>query len=57
MSIAEKCIQKISESIATLDAICNDNIVSARDTPETVATESDSRIRSEAVNFKKIVIR
>lgn len=36
----------ISETLALLAAICSESAESARDTPETLATESDSRIKS-----------
>ncbi len=39
-----------------LDAICTENLVYS-DTPETIATETESRLKTEKVNFKRIVIK
>ena len=48
----------MSELLLLLGSLCSESMETARDTPDTIATESDSRMKSaEKVNFKRIVVK
>lgn len=48
----------MSELLLLLGSLCSESTETARDTPDTIATESDSRMKSaEKVNFKRIVVK
>jgi hypothetical protein len=58
IAVAERSLQKIAELLSLLESLGSESLDSARGTPETLATESDSRMKSaEKVDFRRIVVK
>jgi len=58
IAVAERSLQKIAELLTLLESLSSESLDSARGTPETLATESDSRMKSaEKVDFRRIVVK
>jgi hypothetical protein len=58
IAVAERSLQKIAELLTLLESLSSESLDSAHCTPETLATESDSRMKSaEKVDFRRIVVK
>ena len=57
VAVAEKCLAKIAHCLSLLTNLCKEYLETSKDSPVTTVTESDSRVKNEKVEFKKIIIK